>query len=495
MCIVCGSGAVHLFATLAPTGRGRRFVAEEAAPERVPPPERAAEEYLPGPADVILRGGPILTMEESCGVAEAVAVRAGRIQAVGRAEDVLACRGRPTRMVDLEGRALLPGFINAHWHMNIGLLCEQVDLPENAPPDVACSAAAAAARVTDRGEWIVLRGPSLPPSAAALATASPSHPVLVTDAAGAILVGNAAAAPLAAHISALVPRIAARLGISTAPLRRRFARMLTQAAAGGTTSLRICGLGLLTGPDDLGLLRDVAEDGPPLRLRGILDAGLLPTWRARGVVPGAGDDMLRLDAVTAWIALEADGLAALTARLRAACEAGWPVTLHVADETGLQAALDVMGLAGASADARSGIEARTLPEPAQMAVLHEAGLSLGLAIDASGIAASARAHPIPPDIPVSLGLDAAFGPSPPLLMLQVASGAYGVPLGLPRALAALTCEAARCCGTGDILGRIVRGAYADFTFLDRDPRGLDASGLARLCCCGTWVNGIETFRA
>ncbi|MGH7119204.1 MAG: amidohydrolase family protein [Acetobacteraceae bacterium] len=482
-------------AALAPAARGRQFVAETVAPERVPPLDPTAQEDLVGPADVILQGGPIVTMADSSGPADAVAVRAGRIQAVGRAEDVLACRGRPTRMIDLDGRTLLPGFINAHWHMNLDLLCERVDLPEDAPAEAACAAVVAAARAAASGEWIVLRGPARPPPAAALTMAAPSHPALCIDAAGAILAGNAAAAQLAAHISSLLPRITARLGISAAPFGRRFARMLRQAAAGGTTSLSVCGLGLLTGAGDLELLRGVAADAPPLRLRGMLDIGLLPEWHARGVVPGAGNDMLRLDAVSGWLAPPGDGLAVLATRLRAAREAGWQVTLHAADRVEVQVALDVMAQAGIAADPRSGIETRVLPEPAQTATLHERGLSLGLAIDAPGIAAPATSHPIPPDIPVSLGLDAVFGSSPPLLMLRTARGVDGPPLDLRRALAALTCEPARRCGTGSILGRIVRGAYADFALLDRDPRELDATGLTRLCCCGTWVNGIETFKA
>jgi predicted amidohydrolase YtcJ len=65
---------------------------------------------------VIYHNGVVLTMEDGLPRAEAVAVRRGRILAVGDDEDVLALRQRPTRVVDLGGRALLPGFIDSHAH-------------------------------------------------------------------------------------------------------------------------------------------------------------------------------------------------------------------------------------------------------------------------------------------------------------------------------------------------------------------------------------------
>jgi predicted amidohydrolase YtcJ len=68
-------------------------------------------------ADVIYRGGPILTLTDALPRAEAIAVADGRILAVGGAEQVRKHRGEATRVVDLEGRALLPGFIDSHSHL------------------------------------------------------------------------------------------------------------------------------------------------------------------------------------------------------------------------------------------------------------------------------------------------------------------------------------------------------------------------------------------
>lgn len=87
------------------------------------------------PADVIYFGGPILTMAgDTPDYAEALAVRAGRIQAVGGIPEVEATRGEGTRVVNLGGKALLPGFIDAHGHVaNVGMQALAANLLP--PPD------------------------------------------------------------------------------------------------------------------------------------------------------------------------------------------------------------------------------------------------------------------------------------------------------------------------------------------------------------------------
>ena len=68
------------------------------------------------PAELIFHGGTILTVEPEQPRAEAVAIAAGRILAVGDAAAVLPLAGPATRVVDLGGHTLLPGFIDAHGH-------------------------------------------------------------------------------------------------------------------------------------------------------------------------------------------------------------------------------------------------------------------------------------------------------------------------------------------------------------------------------------------
>jgi hypothetical protein len=94
-------------------------------------------------ADTIYLGGPILTMNDKAPAAEALAVRQGRILAVGRKAEVIRTRGRATQVVDLGGRTLLPGFVDAHSHFSqVGLqaisanLLPRPDGPVNSIPEL-----------------------------------------------------------------------------------------------------------------------------------------------------------------------------------------------------------------------------------------------------------------------------------------------------------------------------------------------------------------------
>jgi predicted amidohydrolase YtcJ len=71
-------------------------------------------------ADTIYSGGPILTMDDTRPRVEALAVKSGRILALGPLTDILKLKGEGTRMVDLGGRTLLPGFVDPHGHVTGG---------------------------------------------------------------------------------------------------------------------------------------------------------------------------------------------------------------------------------------------------------------------------------------------------------------------------------------------------------------------------------------
>ena len=69
-------------------------------------------------ADVIFTGGRVWTGEEANPWAEAVAVSGNRIVAVGSDQDVASLRGDDTRVIELNGRFISPGFIDNHTHFN-----------------------------------------------------------------------------------------------------------------------------------------------------------------------------------------------------------------------------------------------------------------------------------------------------------------------------------------------------------------------------------------
>jgi predicted amidohydrolase YtcJ len=71
-------------------------------------------------AELVVRGAAVHTVDETRPRAEAVAVAAGRIVRVGSDDDVAPLIGRRTEVIDAEGRAVLPGFVDAHNHVRLG---------------------------------------------------------------------------------------------------------------------------------------------------------------------------------------------------------------------------------------------------------------------------------------------------------------------------------------------------------------------------------------
>jgi predicted amidohydrolase YtcJ len=76
------------------------------------------------PADIVLFDGHVLTVDAQDTVAEALAIRAGRIIAVGSTSEVLTFAGPGTRRIDLNGRTATPGLIDSHAHIADGGLDE-----------------------------------------------------------------------------------------------------------------------------------------------------------------------------------------------------------------------------------------------------------------------------------------------------------------------------------------------------------------------------------
>jgi len=115
--------------------------------------------------DLIVHGGRVHTLDPTYGTVEALAVREGEIVAAGTSADVLALRGDATATLDLDGRTVVPGFFDAHPHLDRMGLRDLVGLDISACRSVAeiCETVAAAARQATPGEWIVTRPMGRPP--------------------------------------------------------------------------------------------------------------------------------------------------------------------------------------------------------------------------------------------------------------------------------------------------------------------------------------------
>jgi predicted amidohydrolase YtcJ len=107
--LICAAAG---FAAIAGAGRARAQGADLGWLSPATPPGSMFQ------ADLILQNGPVHTMVPGAEPAQAVAIGGGRILAVGTSEALSGLRGPRTRVVDLQGRSVVPGFIDAHGHIS-----------------------------------------------------------------------------------------------------------------------------------------------------------------------------------------------------------------------------------------------------------------------------------------------------------------------------------------------------------------------------------------
>jgi predicted amidohydrolase YtcJ len=165
------------------------------------------QEYESPLGDIIFINGRVITGELERSEATAVAIRLGKVAAVGSDQDALAWQGNGVRVVDLQGRAIAPGLNDAHCHpMSVGFMASEIDA--HSPPNrtVADIVARVAERVhgTPAGEWLLARGydqarleDQRHPTRHDLDPVSPDHPVVVVRACAHIGVANSRALQLA----------------------------------------------------------------------------------------------------------------------------------------------------------------------------------------------------------------------------------------------------------------------------------------------------------
>ncbi|PKP95951.1 MAG: amidohydrolase, partial [Alphaproteobacteria bacterium HGW-Alphaproteobacteria-13] len=87
-----------------------------------------------GTADIVFVRGNVIPMTAPDARAQALAVKDGKIEAIGTDAEIDGYKGKDTKVVDLAGRTLLPGFIDAHGHLT--LLAQRSTMAELAPPPV-----------------------------------------------------------------------------------------------------------------------------------------------------------------------------------------------------------------------------------------------------------------------------------------------------------------------------------------------------------------------
>jgi len=150
------------------------------------------------PADLVLRGGKVATVDPALGNAEAIAVNGYQVTAVGSNDEISAYIGPDTEVIELNGRFAMPGFIEGHGHyMGLGRSKQILDLSKVSNWGQIVTMVSGAVDKAQPGEWIFGRGwhqdkwDSVPDDAVdgvprndTLNAVSPDNPVVLGHASG-----------------------------------------------------------------------------------------------------------------------------------------------------------------------------------------------------------------------------------------------------------------------------------------------------------------------
>ncbi|MBU3706743.1 MAG: amidohydrolase [Mycobacterium sp.] len=385
-----------------------------AHPRRV---ERAAT------ADLLVTGS-LLTMDPAQPRAEAMAVAAGRILAVGSRADVEGFVGPATTTLEHTSGVIMPGFVEPHLHlMSSALVFDGVDCSPyaNKTLDAVLAALKAAAAKAPAGQAVIgqLFDPSLLPgqpdlTAQLLDQISTEVPIVVMNAsqhffyvnsAAYAAVGVTASTPnppggdygarngtltgIVSESAAMIPFMKVLPSLTPAVLAKAITGIAAMAATQGVTYTHEAATGAIAGTKEVDLLHQVFAQ-PGFAIRGSLSlwGENLDDFTAAGLVPGSGDDRLRSQTIK-WVSdgsnqgytgfmrenylgRDTRGAANFTqdqleANFAKTVAAGWPIMCH----TNGDAAMDMVMAAFAAAAATPSWDAGKRHRTEHSSLLHD----------------------------------------------------------------------------------------------------------------------------
>lgn len=114
--------------------------------------------------DLILTNGHVITLDGASTEAQAIAIAGSRIAAIGTSDDLASLTGPDSRVIDVDGRAIIPGIIDSHAHMEReGLKSLRTSLAGAATIAEILSRISEAASKIPKGDWVVTMPVGEPP--------------------------------------------------------------------------------------------------------------------------------------------------------------------------------------------------------------------------------------------------------------------------------------------------------------------------------------------
>lgn len=373
------------------------------APEQVTPAFHASSKAAGSTADLLVLGN-IATNNPAAPVAQAMAISGGKIIGIGSQADVEGLVGVATKTLKADGN-VLPGFIEPHMHIWTTLLnYPDADLSHEICPtfDDVIAAMKTAVAKTPSGQPVCFKNfdPSLYAGEPVLTRTTldqlaPGNPVMVWNASGHFMYVNSLMLT-AAGITDQTPdppggtfeRADGRMTgvVGEPPAEQMILKGLPQpsmtdvaayirqildaCASQGVTSMREAATGALVGPKELALLHQLnGASRFPVRLStaqfavlpGHTPAQVAAMWKAAGVTPFSGDEMVRADAwkvvsdgsnqgrsgyfLQPYLGEDNGGKAdytpeTLRAALRAGLDDGWQIMTHTNGDAAVEFVLE-----------------------------------------------------------------------------------------------------------------------------------------------------------
>ncbi len=272
-----------------------------------------AQGVAPG-ADLIVTNARIYTSDDARPLVEAIAVAGGRVLFAGNASGAMALKGAATRVLDLGGRTVIPGMVDAHGHVaGLGDALRIVDLTGTSTYDEVVARVAARAAKTPKGQWVLGRGwdqndwgDTRFPTHDKMSAAVPDHPVYIVRVDGhaglanlrALQAANVTAAtqdPSGGHIERTADGSPAGVFVDNAQglvrraiprqtrddVKRSIADAVNEAHRWGLTGVHDAG----AGATELGVYEELAKNGQlKFRLYAMIsdNAPTVDAWFKRG---------------------------------------------------------------------------------------------------------------------------------------------------------------------------------------------------------------------